>query len=492
MRSLKISYSTKLFIVIIAILTGCEVAFIAFQFSREQRYREDMLNAQLTILNYQLLDHYEGGLVDVETWERTIDLPIQMLQLAIFDSEGNMIYDNTGIGEIENPLELTEIKMAMESDDHKGFCVHNNDDEDDDEFYYYAALREGDLIARTGALGHDVGIADFMQIDRSFIWYAFLIYIVIIAIAYYTTSRMGNAVKRLSEFADKAEKGEEIFDTEAFPRNELGNIAHSIVLIYARWQRTVAERDQKAKIALREEQEKARLKRELTNNINHELKTPVSAISLELETIITRKDQLTDQQRDMLISRCKANSDRLLKMIQDILTLNRLDDGAENIQRELLSLRDIVDETSDTLLPKAENVGIAFDINLPETMMMLGNGPLLEAVFNNLINNAILYSGGSTISIVLQEENDSSYRIIIADDGTGIPEEHLEHLFDRFYRIESGRSRKKGGTGIGLAIVKSAARFHGGDITVRNRASGGLEFTLTLSKSFGSDKDAKS
>ncbi|MDE6637859.1 MAG: HAMP domain-containing histidine kinase, partial [Muribaculaceae bacterium] len=409
-------------------------------------------------------------------------LPIHMLLLALFDSEGNMIYDNTGIGPIDNPLELTEIKMAIESEDHKGFFVHNNDEEDNDDFFYYAALREGDLIARTGALGHDVGLADFMKIDRSFIWYAFLIYVIIIVIAYYSTSRVGNVIKRLNEFAEKAEKGEEIYDTEAFPRNELGNIAHSIVLIYVRWQRTVNERDQKAKLALKEEKEKAKLKRELTNNINHELKTPVSAISLELETILTHKDKLTDAQRDMLISRCKANSDRLLKMIQDILTLNRLDDGADNIQREHLSLRDIVDECVESLLPKAENVGIAFDINLPETMMMLGNGPLLESIFNNLINNAILYSGGSTISIFLQEEDEKSYRIIIGDDGVGIGEEHLSHLFDRFYRIESGRSRKKGGTGIGLAIVKRSAIFHGGDITVRNLPTGGLEYTQTSSK----------
>ncbi|MDE6785845.1 MAG: sensor histidine kinase, partial [Muribaculaceae bacterium] len=86
-------------------------------------------------------------------------------------------------------------------------------------------------------------------------------------------------------------------------------------------------------------------------------------------------------------------------------------------------------------------------------------------------------------SIFLQDEDEKSYRIIICDDGTGIPEEHFEHLFDRFYRIESGRSRKKGGSGIGLAIVKRAAQFHGGDITVRNVPTGGLEFTLTLSKS---------
>lgn len=483
LRYLKISYSTKLFILVVAILTVCEIAFIAFQYSREQRYRQDLLAAQLNVLNYQLLDHYNGGIVDVETWERTIDLPIQKLQLAIFDSEGNLLYDNTGIGPVENALELKEIKMAAESEDHKGFYVHNNDEEDDDSFYYYAALREGDLYARTGALGHEVDLSEFMKIDRSFIWYAFLIYVVVIIVAWYSTSRMGSTIKRLSYFAQRAEEGQEIYDTEAFPRNELGTIAHNIILLYVKLQRTIADRDMQASIAMREEQEKAHLKRELTNNINHELKTPVSAISLALETLINNKDRLTEQQRNMLIDRCKANSDRMLHMVQDILTLNRLDDGADAIQKELLSLRDIVDDITESLLPKAENVGMAFEIDLPETMMMIGNAPLLESIFNNLISNSINYSGGSTVSIFLQQEDEKSYRIIISDDGCGISEEHLEHLFDRFYRIDKGRSRKKGGTGIGLAIVKKSAEFHGGDITVRNLPSGGLEFTLTLSKS---------
>ncbi|MDE6553094.1 MAG: HAMP domain-containing histidine kinase [Muribaculaceae bacterium] len=483
MHPIKISYSTKLLLTVVAILTLCEVAFLVFQFNREQRYRQDLLNAQLTILNYQLLDHYDGGVVNVELWERTIDLPIQELQLAIFDSQGNVIYNNSKLDSAEDPLELPEIQMADNSADHRGFSVHNDDEIDGDDFFYYAALKEGDLYARTGALGHDVGIAEFMQIDRSFIWYALLIYVIIIVLAWYACSRVGNTVKRLSEFAQAAEKGEEIYDTKVFPRNELGMIAHNIVLIYVRWQRTLAERDRQAAIAKKEEEEKAKLKRELTNNINHELKTPVSAISLELETILTHRDKLSEAQLTMLLNRCKANSDRLLNMIKDILALNRLEEGAENIQRELLSLRDIVDDVTDNLLPKAEDAGIGFEINLPETMMMLGNGPLLESIFNNLINNAILYSGGSTVSIFLQQEDEKSYRIIIGDDGTGIPEEHLEHIFDRFYRIESGRSRKKGGSGIGLAIVKSAAQFHGGDITVRNNPAGGLEYTLTLSKS---------
>lgn len=481
MRRIKISYITKVFLVVAAILTLSEGMFLVFQYKREQKFREDLLNAQLTILNYQLLDHYDGGIVDVETWERTIDLPIQQLQFAIFDGEGTVLYDNTGIGDVD-VLNLKEVRMALDTDDHKGFYVHNNDEEDDEAFYYYAALNEGDLIARTGALGHEVRLFEFMQIDRSFIWYAAVIYIVILVITYFTINRLGKTIKRLSAFAQKAENGEEIYDIEAFPNNELGKIAHNIVLLYVNLQRTIAERDRQTLIALKEEEEKMRIKRELTNNINHELKTPISAISIELETILTHKDKLNDKQMDMLLSRCKANTDRLMNMVQDILTLNRLDDGADAIQKEYLSLRDIIDDVLSNLENKALAAGIDYDINLPETMMMLGNAPLLESIFANLLNNAINYSGASVFSIFLQEEDDKSYRIIIGDNGSGIPEEHLEHLFERFYRIEKGRERKKGGTGIGLAIVRSAALFHGGDISVRNLPSGGLEFTLTLSK----------
>lgn len=481
MSRIKISYNTKIFILVAIILAVCEGAFIAFQYVREQQYRRDQLNAQLMVLNYQLLDHFDGGVVNVEEWERTVDLPIKMLRMSIFDLDGNILYDNKGLDSISNALDLPELKMAVAPGNNKGYSVHESAFSPD-EFYYYAALKEGDVIARTGALEYSVGVSEFLKIDRTFIWYAILIYAIILFISYIITLRNGLTLKRLSNFAKKAESGEEIYDAEVFPNNELGNIAHNIVLLYMKLQRTVADRDRKAALAVKEEQEKTRIKRELTNNINHELKTPVSAISLELETLITRKDQITEAQRDMLINRCKANSDRLLNMIQDILLLNRLEDGASVIQRELLSLRDVVDEVVESVQAKADAAGIEIEIDLPESMMMLGNASLLGSIFRNLITNSINYSGASKFYIRLQVEDEAGFRLIIGDNGSGIPSEHLAHLFDRFYRIENGRSRSKGGTGMGLAIVKNSAKFHHGDITVRNVPSGGLEFTLTLSK----------
>lgn len=488
-----VSYVTKVFLVVASILTLSLGAIFAFMYSREQQFRQELLNAQLTLLNHQLLDHYDGGVLNVQVWERSLNLPFQRLRFSIFDSEGNILYDNKGldVAEEQDVLSLPSVVMAEHSPDNIGFGIREIEDNGDDEqadYYYYATLKEGDLFARTGALGYELELADVLSIDKNLVWYAILIYIAVLLVTYLSINRIGKTVKRLSSFAQKAERGEEIFDTEAFPNDEMGKIARNIVLLYVRLQRTMADRDRQAHLALKEEQEKATLKKNLTNNINHELKTPISAISLELETLQTHKDRISEQQRDMLIARCKANSERLLRMVQDILTLNRLDDGSDAIQLELLSLPEIVEEVVSNMAVKAHDAGISFDVRLPDVMMMKGNAPLLESIFSNLITNSIKYSGADTISIFLQEEDEESYRMIICDNGSGVPEEHINLIFDRFYRVDKGRSRKMGGTGIGLAIVKSAAQFHGGDITVRNLPSGGLEFTLTLAKQLPKDE----
>lgn len=479
-KKIRIAYSTKIFLLIASILAICEGAFLVFQYYREQAFREEKLNAQLNIINHQLLDHFEGGIVDVEEWVRTIDLPIRGLQMSIFDKDGNVIYDYNSTDDLNNVLELPSVKMALKNSENKGFHIKYFPNGN---FLYFAALQDGDIIVRSAALGHNMSLGSFMEIDRSFVWYAIIIYILVLIVAWMSTRQLGITLKRLTDFADRAENGAPIYDTEEFPNNELGKISHNIIRLYAQLQHASAERDRHAAIAMREEQEKIQMKRELTNNINHELKTPVSAITLELETIINNRGRLTDEQRDMLIDRAKANSDRLLRMIQDILTLNRMEDGKDAIQKEDISLHDIIDEVLESCEMKALAAGIDYDIDLPnDDMMINGNGPLLESIFRNLLVNCINYSGASLFTIRLEDEDKHSFRIKISDNGSGIPEEHFEHIFDRFYRLEHGRSRKKGGTGMGLAIVKNAAMFHGGDISIRNIPSGGLEYTLILSK----------
>ena len=115
-------------------------------------------------------------------------------------------------------------------------------------------------------------------------------------------------------------------------------------------------------------------------------------------------------------------------------------------------------------------------------MPICANRSLLESIFLNLVNNSLSYSGGRDIFISLIEDNSEMYKFSYSDNGIGLDEAHFPRIFERFYRIDDGRSRKKGGTGLGLAIVKNAVLFHGGEISIRSRDGGGLEFIFTLSK----------
>ena len=122
------------------------------------------------------------------------------------------------------------------------------------------------------------------------------------------------------------------------------------------------------------------------------------------------------------------------------------------------------------------------NFDLPRSLIVQGNKGLIEAIFRNLVNNALNYSGGRDIFLKLIEETDTHYRFKFWDNGIGVAEEHLQRLFERFYRVDVGRSRKLGGTGLGLSIVKNAVLFHQGEISVKNRHNDGLEFDFTLHK----------
>ena len=128
----------------------------------------------------------------------------------------------------------------------------------------------------------------------------------------------------------------------------------------------------------------------------------------------------------------------------------------------------------------SREIAIVNDVKGP--LEMSGNPSLLEAIFSNLIDNAIAYSGGTTVKIALISEDERKIVVNVADDGSGVAAEHLPRLFERFYRIDKGRSRAAGGTGLGLSIVKNAVALHGGTITAENASTGGLCFRITLSR----------
>jgi signal transduction histidine kinase len=225
------------------------------------------------------------------------------------------------------------------------------------------------------------------------------------------------------------------------------------------------------------------LKQEMTNNIAHELKTPVSSIRGYLEILMGDKP-VTDEQRKYFIERCYNQTLRLSDLINDVSLINKLEEAEDLFNREPVNLRAQAEEAILELQPKAEQHNITITDELPTDLIVNGNSQLLYSIFRNLIENALEYAGDN-ISVGIRcykPADDKHYFIHFYDTGKGVSNEYLPKLFDRFLRIDEGRSRKRGGTGLGLSIVKHAVLFHGGDIYVKNRENGGLEFFFSLQR----------
>ncbi|MCX6307595.1 MAG: ATP-binding protein [Bacteroidia bacterium] len=229
-------------------------------------------------------------------------------------------------------------------------------------------------------------------------------------------------------------------------------------------------------------EEESRLKRQLTQNIAHELKTPVSSIQGYMETILTNPDLPADKLHSF-VERSFLQSKRLSELLRDISTLTRLDEAPKLIEKEDVNLsrliQHIVGEQEAEI--SARKVFLKTDID-PE-LTVKGNTSLLYSIFRNLLDNALAYAGEDVeIGISCFRNDPDRCYFSFYDTGVGIADEHLNRIFDRFYRVDKGRMRKLGGTGLGLAIVKNAIQLHGGTISAKNRPEGGLEFVFSMLK----------
>ena len=231
-----------------------------------------------------------------------------------------------------------------------------------------------------------------------------------------------------------------------------------------------------------QEEEQVRLKRQLTQNIAHELKTPVSSIQGYLETIVSNEN-LPREKMQIFLERCYAQSNRLTRLLRDISVLTRMDEAANMIDMEKVDISLLVGNIVNEVALELEEKHIAVVNSLRPKIQLRGNYSLLYSIFRNLMDNAIAYAGTHIrINISCFREDENFYYFSFADTGVGVPPEHLNRLFERFYRVDKGRSRKLGGTGLGLAIVKNAVLIHGGTISAKNNPGGGLEFIFTLAK----------
>ena len=423
----KLSFHKRLFLQLIAFSWTIVVCFIGFQYLREKEYKSDFLSAQLQQYNLHLLVAIEDG-ESYEEYIATHEKPMDDLRISLITLSGAVVYDNTiPADSLGNHSNRPEIVDAL----HDGSGYHiGRQSESDGREYFYSATRGERVIVRT-AIPYSSTLKDLLEADWSFLIVMISITLSMSVIAYFTTRKLGKDIERVNRF-------------EA-------------------------------------EQEKNRLKRQLTNNINHELKTPVASIQVCLETLLSGIS-LSEEKRQELIERCYSNNERLRRLLADVSLITRMEDGSAFIGKEEVVINDILCEIAHELEIMPDDERMTLHTNFSERVMIGGNLSLIGSIFRNLTENAIAYSEGKNIYISLMANNDKECHIRFEDDGCGAENKQLSRLFERFYRVDKGRSRQKGGTGLGLAIVKHAVQFHGGTITASNRPNGGLRFDFTLKK----------
>ena len=422
-----ISFHKRLFLMLLTFSWAIVFCFIGFQYLREKEYKSEFLNVQLQQYNRQLLDIVEEGL-SYEDYIAAHDKPFDDLRVSIMTLSGAVVYDNTiPVDSLDNHRNRPEIASALAKG--QGYNISRQSASDGRE-YFYSATRGDRVVVRT-AIPYSSTLYDLLEADWSFLVVMVSITIVMSVAAYFTTRRLGKDIERVNRY-------------EA-------------------------------------EQEKNRLKRQLTNNINHELKTPVASIQVCLETLLSGI-ALSEEKRQDLIARCYTHNERLRRLLNDVSLITRMEDGSALISKEPVMVNEIISEVAEELNAMPEEERLTFHTDFKEVVTIDGNASLIGSIFSNLTENAIAYSEGKNIYITLLENSKEKVSIRFEDDGKGVEQEQLPHLFERFYRVDKGRSRQKGGTGLGLAIVKHAVQFHGGTITVTNSPNGGLRFDFTLSK----------
>ena len=477
---IKLTYHKRLFLILLIFTWTMMLSFIGFQYYREKQYRSEVLNTQLQVYNRQLIGTIENNL-SYEEYIASHENPFDELRISVIDLSGKVIYDNTlPHSTLDNHIDRPEVAQAVK--DGSGYRIGRYSASDGRE-YFYSATRGEQVVVRT-AIPYNASLRGLLKTDWSFLGILIAICIAMNIVGYFVTRRLGRNIERLNRFAAKAEKGESFDEAEQFSSDELGSISNHIVKLYGQWQQTIKDRDIAHESALRQEQEKIRIKRQLTNNINHELKTPVASIQVCLETLLSGID-ISDEKRQELIERCYTHNERLRKLLGEVSLITRMEDGSQLISREPVDINNIIDEIGDELEIMPEEERFTLHIDFDEQVVVNGNLSLIGSIFRNLTENTLAYSGGKNIYISLAENNEDYCRVFFEDDGCGVNEEQLSRLFERFYRVDKGRSRQMGGTGLGLSIVKHAVQFHGGVITVENRPSGGLRFDFTLNKGKG-------
>lgn len=481
----RINYLWRLFIPIATAICIGFGLLIYYQYKREADYRAQMLSSELDMVNNRILEAYRQD-VNLRSFLSFIR---QFFQGSMFEGvrvsvylDGRLYYSlGVPVPPDMNDVDIRKYEIRKDSE-MEGIEGRRVIGRDEDQLYYFSKVRSEDKrVTVLTALPYSDSVHDAIDIDST-VWLVILLVLSgTLVIAYFSTRALSRNVVILREFATNAAAGKEVKEDYEFPRNELGDISREILKFYHQRSRSLEEIQKERQITIHAIEEKANMSRQMTNNINHEIKTPVGIIRGYLESILADPD-MDAETRNRFLQRMLSNVERLTSLLNDVSTMTRLENASDMITLASVNMHDLVYQI-DYDLPASNLAGnLKFFFDIPLDCNVSANYSLLQGMICGLIKNSAAYSGGTEIHLDMISSNERFFMFRFYDNGNGVGEEHISHLFERFYRVDTGRSRKMGGTGLGLPIVKSTIVSFGGTISVRNRSQGGLEYIFSLPK----------
>lgn len=370
------------------------------------------------------------------------------LRVTWVATDGTVLFDNDmDAAELENHANRPEIRSAFEKGE--GESVRNSDTMNMNT-YYHAILLDNQTVLRVGTQADSIQAVFFTSLPLVACISAVIIVICII-LSHLLTKQL---VRPIESMAEKIEENNiEPPYKELVPFADMIRKQHTDIISVAK------------------------MRQDFTANVSHELKTPLTAISGYAELI--ENNMVEEEQEEKCVKEIRKNADRLINVINDIIRLSELDQSETNTGFEEFDAFDVVSETLSTIEVNAlkRNITVHFE---DEHMKIYGNRDMYQELFDNLIQNAVRYNNeGGDVWVQLINEP-SNKRIVIRDNGIGIPDEDKERVFERFYRVDKSRSKETGGTGLGLAIVKHIVELHGAKIELKSEINKGTCITVYI------------
>ena len=375
-----------------------------------------------------------------------IDLAEEDLRITRIGADGTVLYDNIAdINTMDNHLNRPEVKKAFENG--KSELMRKSDTVNENTFYYAFLLEDGTVIRVSREAG-----SIWSVFSNAFGWIIAVILVMLVCSIIISRYLTGKLVKPIEEMtADMDAYNNQPIYKELVPFMNTIRAQHEDIL------------------------KASKMRQDFTANVSHELKTPLTAISGYAELM---EAGMTDEEQVKHFSKqIRKNSGRLLTLINDIIKLSELDSREELVSLETVELSSLTKRCVDSLQVNAgkHDVNLSFD---GEMCKICANVDMMEELIINLCDNAIRYNNKNGSVLVRVRKQGESVVLSVKDNGIGIPKEHQERIFERFYRVDKSRSKETGGKGLGLAIVKHIVALHDAKIELESEVGKGSEISV--------------